>query len=150
MFRVIEIFVGYTAKSNHSLYDMRKSRLQLISFGAETVTSQFMTTLKVKGEISYKIDYLLLFPYIQYKFPQMYFISYDYNNLNARCVISIGVKRSSIILSSRTSRKNNFVHFLKPPVSNYTGVPNPNSSCMIDIKCPESCNISIQDSFNKQ
>jgi hypothetical protein len=88
----------YTTKSKHFLSNIRKynSCFQMTSFGAEIVTAQFMPTFKVKGQIYHKAGFLFPFPDGQHKFLQMYFISDGNDELNARCGISTGIKRSIV------------------------------------------------------
>ncbi|XP_013793811.1 uncharacterized protein LOC106477832 [Limulus polyphemus] len=89
------LLARYTAESKHFLSNIKKynSCFQMTSFGAEIVTAQFMPTFKVKGQIYHKAGSLLQFPDGQYKFLQMYFIG---DELNARCGISTGMKRSIV------------------------------------------------------
>ncbi|GFS85147.1 uncharacterized protein NPIL_379201 [Nephila pilipes] len=49
------LLAGYTAESKHFLSNIRKynSRFQMTSFGAEVITTHFMPTFKMKGQICY-------------------------------------------------------------------------------------------------
>ncbi|GFW26455.1 uncharacterized protein TNCV_1163921 [Trichonephila clavipes] len=86
---------GYTTESKNFLSNIRKynSCFQMTSFGAEIITTHFMPTFKVKGQIYHKVGSLLPFPNGQHKFLQMYFTGDDKDELDARCRISTGVKR---------------------------------------------------------
>ncbi|VDN00239.1 unnamed protein product, partial [Onchocerca ochengi] len=58
------LLAGYTAESKRFLSKIRKhnSCFQVISFGAEIVTTQFMPTFKVKGQIYHKAGSLIPLP----------------------------------------------------------------------------------------
>ncbi|VDN05605.1 unnamed protein product, partial [Onchocerca ochengi] len=70
------LLAGYSAESKRFLSKIRKynSCFQMTSFGAEIVTTHFMPTFKVKGQIYHKAGSLLPLPDGQHKFLQMYFI----------------------------------------------------------------------------
>ena len=68
----------------------------MTSLGAEIVTSQFMPTFKVKGQIYSKADALLLFPDSQHKLLQMHFIGVRKDELDARCANSADKKMPSL------------------------------------------------------
>ena len=113
------LLAGYTAESKHFLSNIRKynSCFQMTSFGAEIVTAQFMPTFKVKGQIYHKAGSLLPFPDDQHKFLQMYFIGDSNNQLNARCGISTGIKRSIVSqLQELLHEKNDLVRLFKTAI----------------------------------
>ncbi|GFT80459.1 uncharacterized protein NPIL_506111 [Nephila pilipes] len=89
------VFAGYIAESKHFLSNIKKynSCFQMTSFGTEVITTRFMPTFKVKGQIYHKVASLLPFPNGQHKFLQMYFIGDDKDELDARYGISTGIKR---------------------------------------------------------
>ncbi|GFW76680.1 uncharacterized protein TNCV_4943971 [Trichonephila clavipes] len=107
---------GYTAQSKYFLSNIRKynSCFQMTSFGVEIITTYFMSTFKVKGQIYHKVGSLLLFPNGQHKFLQMYFIGDDKDELDARCKISTGIKRCIVSqLQELLHEKNHLVHLFK-------------------------------------
>ena len=113
------LVAGYTIESKYFLSNIRKynSCFQMTSFGAEIVTAQFMSTIKVKGQIYHKAGSLLPFPDGQHKFLQMYFIGDSNDELNARCGISTGIKRSIVSqLQELFHEKNNLVRLFKTAI----------------------------------
>lgn len=68
----------------------------MTSLGAEIVTVQFMSTFKHKRQIYHKAS--SIFPFLDslHKFLQMSFIGDSNDELNTRCGISIGIKRSIV------------------------------------------------------
>ncbi len=113
------LLAGYTADSIHFLSNIRKynSCFQMTSFGAEIITFPFMPTFKVKGQIYHKSGSLLPLPDGQHKFLQMYFIGDGNDELNARCSISTGIKRSIVSqLQDLLHERNNLVRLFKTAI----------------------------------
>ncbi|GFU18644.1 uncharacterized protein NPIL_1491 [Nephila pilipes] len=113
------LLAGYTAESKHFLSNIRKynSCFQMTSFGAEVITTHFMPTFKVKGQIYHKVGSLLPFPNGQHKFLQMYFIGDDKDELDSRCGISTGIKRCiAFQLPEILHEKNHLVSLFKTAI----------------------------------
>jgi hypothetical protein len=86
-------------------------------FGAEIVSSNFITTFKVKGQIYHKAGSLLPFQDGDHKFLQMYFIGDVNDELKARCGISTGVRRSIVSqLQNLLHERNNLVRLFKTAI----------------------------------
>ncbi|GFT34860.1 uncharacterized protein NPIL_15091 [Nephila pilipes] len=90
---------------------------QMTSLGAEVITTHFMPTFKVKGQIYHKVGSLLPFSNDQHKFLQTYFIGDDKDDINARCGISTGIKRSIVSqLQEHFHEKNHLVSLFKAAI----------------------------------
>ncbi|GFS35842.1 uncharacterized protein NPIL_49071 [Nephila pilipes] len=81
----------------------------MTSFGADVITTHFMPTFKVKGQIYHKVGSLLPFPNGQHKFLQMYFIGDDKDELDARCGISTGIKRCIVSQLQELLHERNYL-----------------------------------------
>jgi hypothetical protein len=113
------LLAGSTAESKHFLSNIRKcnSCFQMTSFGAEIVTTQFMPTFEVRGQIYHKAGSLLPAQDGHHKFLQMYFIGDGTDELNARCGISTSIKRSIIShLQELLHGQNNLVSLFKTAI----------------------------------
>ncbi|XP_075210401.1 uncharacterized protein LOC142317738 [Lycorma delicatula] len=113
------LLAGSTAESKHFLSNIRKynSCFQMTSFGAEIVTTQFMPTFKIKGQIYHKAGSLLPFSDSDHKFLQMYFIGDDRDEVDARCEIHTSLRRSIISQLQRLlHERNNLVGLFKTAI----------------------------------
>ncbi|XP_075211190.1 uncharacterized protein LOC142318500 [Lycorma delicatula] len=113
------LLAGSTAESKHFLSNIRKynSCFQMTSFVSETVTTQFMPTFKIKGQIYQKAGSLLPFPDSDRKFLQMYFIGDDRDEVDARCGIHTSLRRSIISqLQKLLHERKNLVRLFKTAI----------------------------------
>jgi hypothetical protein len=113
------LLAGNIAESKHFLPNIRKynSCFQMTSFGAEIITTYFMPTFKVKGQIYHKAGSLLPVQYGHHKFLHMYFIGDGNDELNARCGISTGIRRSIVSqLQELLHKHNNLVRLFKTAI----------------------------------
>ncbi|XP_075211201.1 uncharacterized protein LOC142318522, partial [Lycorma delicatula] len=113
------LLAGSTTESKHFLSNIRKynSCFQMTSFDAEIVTSQFMPTFKIKGQIYHKAGSLFPFTDSDHKFLQMYFIGDDTDEVDARCGIHTSLRRSIISqLQTLLHERNNLVRLFKTAI----------------------------------
>ncbi|GFS70062.1 uncharacterized protein NPIL_192751 [Nephila pilipes] len=113
------LLAGYTAQSKHFLSNVRKynSCFQMTSFGAEVITTHFIPTFNVKGQIYHKVGSLLPFPNGQHKFLQMYSIGDDKDELDARCGISTAIKKCVVSqLQELLHEKKHLVRLFKTAI----------------------------------
>ena len=107
---------GSTAESKHFLSKIKKcnSCFLMTSFGADSVTAQFMPSFKIKGQIYHKAGSLLPFQDSIYKFLQMCFIGDDRDEVDARCGIDTSLRRSIFSqLQQLFHEKNNMMRLYK-------------------------------------
>ncbi|VDN02485.1 unnamed protein product, partial [Onchocerca ochengi] len=113
------LLAGYSDELKRFLSKIRKynSCFQMTSFGAEIVTTQFMPTFKVKGQLYHKVGSSLPLPDGQHKFLPMYFIGDSNDELNARCGIHTDIERSIVSqLQQLFNEKNNLVRSFKAAI----------------------------------
>ena len=96
---ILTLISGTTSQPKHFLLNIRayNSCFQMTSFVANnSITDNFMPTLKVQGHLYHRAGSLLPLPENEYKFLQIYFMGHNDIQIDQRCTIHNEVKREII------------------------------------------------------